>query len=450
MNRAHAAFNTRGSEADMRMDSPPRSPPGRLASSVIGGGDAAEDAVPPLQGLANPPLHRLVKYHPILNTDREHKDSNEFRTFHHNLFHGSLRYILQSLKPGTTAPEVTLFGDGHYHHVIYGLGPYIADYPEQVLLACVVQGWCPRCTASSTDLDGLGSRRSQLHTEALFEALDHGQMWDDYGIIPGVLPFTWDFPRADIHELLLPDLLHQVIKGTFKDHLVAWVDEYLDNVHGDPPLCPAAAADEDDDGSPSNEWKIIGEVLLAKKTNGTYPRNPAALAQFLNLPDLVPLVRCFLYLQDHPDHNLNAPLPLDHCPDAPRSIRVFPSAITKFYAPSDQSGIHGMLHGRIRAANPDLPGFRGLLAARVLLFMSFKYGGITYPCTLVTWFSMIGDEPCPDVGMWMVEPDTDNRGRRVMDIIHIDTILRSEHLIDRFQAFYINKYADHHANEIVF
>jgi hypothetical protein len=45
-------------------------------------------------------------------------------------------------------------------------------------------------------------------------------------------PFTWDFPRADIHELLSPDLLHQVIKGTFKDHLVTWVGEYLELVHG--------------------------------------------------------------------------------------------------------------------------------------------------------------------------------------------------------------------------
>ena len=45
-------------------------------------------------------------------------------------------------------------------------------------------------------------------------------------------PFTASFPRADIHELMAPDLLHQIIKGTFKDHLVEWVGEYLVAEHG--------------------------------------------------------------------------------------------------------------------------------------------------------------------------------------------------------------------------
>jgi Plavaka transposase len=44
-------------------------------------------------------------------------------------------------------------------------------------------------------------------------------------------PFTEYFPRADIHELLTPDLLHQVIKGTFKDHLVTWVVDYIKMNH---------------------------------------------------------------------------------------------------------------------------------------------------------------------------------------------------------------------------
>jgi hypothetical protein len=45
-------------------------------------------------------------------------------------------------------------------------------------------------------------------------------------------PYTSYFPRADIHELITPDLLHQAIKGVFKDHLVSWVSDYLEYCHG--------------------------------------------------------------------------------------------------------------------------------------------------------------------------------------------------------------------------
>ena len=43
-----------------------------------------------------------------------------------------------------TNPDVVRFGNGYYRHVIYGLGPYIADYEEQVLLMCIVRGWCAK------------------------------------------------------------------------------------------------------------------------------------------------------------------------------------------------------------------------------------------------------------------------------------------------------------------
>ncbi|KAJ7807919.1 hypothetical protein B0H14DRAFT_2297976, partial [Mycena olivaceomarginata] len=88
-------------------------------------------------------------------------------------------------------PRVTRCADGHFLRVIYGIGPYVADYPEEAILTSIVQGWCQRCLS------------------------------------PG--PFT--FPRTDIHELITMDLLPQVIKGTFKDHVVEWVQEYIEETH---------------------------------------------------------------------------------------------------------------------------------------------------------------------------------------------------------------------------
>ena len=69
--------------------------------------------------------------------------------------------------------------------------------------------------------------------------------------------------------------------------------------------------------------------------------------------------------------------------------------------------------------------------------------------------------------MWMVEPDF-LRGKR--EVIHLDSILRGAHLIgvsgshflpsdpvfnfsrslDAFKTFYVNKYVDRHAHEILF
>jgi hypothetical protein len=62
--------------------------------------------------------------------------------------------------------------------------------------------------------------------------LDSKTLWTEYGIDDDIIPFTSDFPRADIYEMISPDLLHQLIKGTFKDHLVGWVCEYLVTQHG--------------------------------------------------------------------------------------------------------------------------------------------------------------------------------------------------------------------------
>jgi Plavaka transposase len=85
-----------------------------------------------------------LKLTPLYAAEKRNTDELGYRKFKKQLFHSSLSRIFANLKPGMTTPEVTRCGDGHYQRIIYGLGPYIADYEEQVVLACMVKDWCGR------------------------------------------------------------------------------------------------------------------------------------------------------------------------------------------------------------------------------------------------------------------------------------------------------------------
>jgi hypothetical protein len=50
-----------------------------------------------------------------------------------------------------TNPVILKCPDGHYRRAVFELGPFIADYPEQVLAAGVVQNWCPKYVANCHD-----------------------------------------------------------------------------------------------------------------------------------------------------------------------------------------------------------------------------------------------------------------------------------------------------------
>jgi Plavaka transposase len=134
---------------------------------------------------------------------KRHRETPAYKKFARQLYHKCLAFVLSPLKDGMTAPVVMKCPDGFYRRVIYGLGPYIADYPEQVWLACVVQGWCPkyhfsssfcdfkqltrtfpsRCEALPTNLDDPNARlRSHIRTGCIIRCFDPGGMWDLFGI----------------------------------------------------------------------------------------------------------------------------------------------------------------------------------------------------------------------------------------------------------------------------
>lgn len=210
--------------------------------------------------------------------------------------------------------------------------------------------------------------------------------------------------------------------------------------------------------------------------------------------DLPDLVRHFLFYQLHPDSNIEPDdLPLDWCPVLWDSrVSVFHSATATFRAPSNPSGPGGMyrelIHSTPKWTKGDVvgprrdcvfvdmgesgaPGMQGLLVARIYLFFKFSFANVEYPCTLVHWYTTVGNEPDSSTGLWVVEPEytQGQHPRRNMGVIHLDSIIHGAHLLPRFpsntrvyreinytqtldvyRSFYVNKYIDHHAFEIAF
>ncbi|KAH9900044.1 hypothetical protein C8Q73DRAFT_743854 [Cubamyces lactineus] len=202
------------------------------------------------------------------------------------------------------------------------------------------------------------------------------------------------------------------------------------------------------------------------------------IAQDLQVAGLHAMIRHFLREQLYPGiDNPNEVAPLDICPWVPYSLHVSVHRIATatFFAPSELCGPGGMHSEAIRCTPQwrqegprydtvfvqlsDDPGMYGMGIARVRAFLSFTYNFVLYQCALVEWFELVGDEPDPVTGMWIVEPDIED--------VSVDSIVRSCHLmgvyghtripndfhfsntLDAFHRYYVNPYADYHINELL-
>jgi hypothetical protein len=152
----------------------------------------------------------------------------------YQLFHECMRRILEPLIEAGAKGVEMVCADGFICLIFAILAAYIADYPEQCLITCCKENSCPRCTV-------LPKQRGEYRGEYLLysvlrdpentlQAIDKkakGLSSTDFvdQNLRLIDPFWRDLPHCDIFACMTPDLLHQLHKGVFKDHIVNWATQ---------------------------------------------------------------------------------------------------------------------------------------------------------------------------------------------------------------------------------
>ncbi|KIP01994.1 hypothetical protein PHLGIDRAFT_79771 [Phlebiopsis gigantea 11061_1 CR5-6] len=173
----------------------------------------------------------LLGYIPVSKlecfSDPEARSLASYRLFHH-----CMGIMLKSLiEAGSSGVPMTC-ADGWVRRMYPIVAAYIADHPEQCLVTNVKENFCPRGTISPDlrgEPDGCLLRSVDTTLDLLAQHL-RGEDPPDFhaqGLRPVYNPFWRDLPHTDIFSCITPDILHQLHKGVFKDHLVSWCSSII-------------------------------------------------------------------------------------------------------------------------------------------------------------------------------------------------------------------------------
>ena len=137
-----------------------------------------------------------------------------------------LKILATLVKAGKDGVEITC-GDGYIRLFYLILAAYVADFPEQCLVGCCMENRCPKCV-TKPDERGNYQKSPYRNQKTTLDILEEHQKggdpvkFDQYGIRGVYEPFWKNLPHSNIFNCFTPDLLHQLHKGVFKDHLVKW------------------------------------------------------------------------------------------------------------------------------------------------------------------------------------------------------------------------------------
>ncbi|KAG6818528.1 hypothetical protein H0H93_004273 [Arthromyces matolae] len=150
----------------------------------------------------------------------------------YRLFHYCMSHILEPLIDAGRSGVEIVCADGYVRRVHPILAAYVADYPEQCLIACCMENRCPRCLVQPKDRGSPVESLLRNMDDTLRTLQEHrrGQeppKFEKEGLRAIYRPFWHNLPHCNIFTCFTPDLLHQIHKGVFKDHFVKWCSSIM-------------------------------------------------------------------------------------------------------------------------------------------------------------------------------------------------------------------------------
>jgi len=154
----------------------------------------------------------------------DNKGTEEYRGYCRDVFHTVIQETLRPLVDAMHNGVSIRCSDGVERLCFPVLCQYIADMEEQVVLASIVKGWCPKCLAPTGELEPQGPRgrisvppRTDADARNARRNLDPSDLREQGYHVNET--FCADYPCGGIIDSLGPDLLHQAAK-CFWDHLL--------------------------------------------------------------------------------------------------------------------------------------------------------------------------------------------------------------------------------------